>query len=231
METANKNKEKELELRHLGFVRIAAIQALVCVSNLYDYAKQNSGPLKSAVVTVESAVTSVVTPVYDKFKDVPDTLLLFLDNKVDEASHKFDKHAPPLAKQVVSQANVLIHRAAEKAQNLFREAQTGGAKAAFSYAAMEYKNFLVINSVRAWTKLNQYKPIHKVSDKALPIAAHLSEKYNRIVKDMSQKGYPIIGYLPLVPVEDISKAYKEEDAAPKKGDADAKNSCSDSDSD
>lgn len=73
---------KKQELKHLGFVRMAAIQALVCVSNLYDYAKSNSGPLRSAVGTVESAVTTVVGPVYEKFKGVPADLLVFLDKKV-----------------------------------------------------------------------------------------------------------------------------------------------------
>lgn len=79
META---ESKNQELKHLGFVRVAAIQALFCMSNLYDYAKQNSGPLRSMVGTVEGAVTTVVGPVYEKFKDVPDDLLSFADKKV-----------------------------------------------------------------------------------------------------------------------------------------------------
>lgn len=83
METEKKNS-KELGLKHLGFVRVAAIQILASVSNLYDYAKQNSGSLKSAVEKVEGAVTAVVTPVYHKFKDVPDSLLVFLDHKVTQ---------------------------------------------------------------------------------------------------------------------------------------------------
>ena len=70
------------ELKRLGFVRVAAIQALVYVSNLYEYAKQSSGPLRSAVGTVEGVVTTVVSPVYDKLKGVPDDLLVFLDKKV-----------------------------------------------------------------------------------------------------------------------------------------------------
>lgn len=78
METENKNRE----LKRLGMVRMAAIQAVMCMSNLYDYAKRNSGPLRSTVGTVEGAVTTVVGPVFVKFKDVPDDLLVFLDNKV-----------------------------------------------------------------------------------------------------------------------------------------------------
>lgn len=70
------------ELKHLEFVRMIAIKAVVCLSILYEYAKQSSGPLKSTVGTVERAVTTVVGPVYEKFKDVPGDVLVFLDNKV-----------------------------------------------------------------------------------------------------------------------------------------------------
>ncbi|KAE8056671.1 hypothetical protein FH972_013419 [Carpinus fangiana] len=51
---------------------------------LYDYAKQNLGPLLSAVGTVEGTVTAIVGPVYQKLKGVPDDLLVFLDNKVPQ---------------------------------------------------------------------------------------------------------------------------------------------------
>lgn len=75
-------RKKRRELKHLGFARTVAIHALFCVSNIYDYAKQNSGPLRSTVTTVESAVTTVVGPVYRKVQGVPDDLLVFLDDKV-----------------------------------------------------------------------------------------------------------------------------------------------------
>lgn len=72
----------EVNLKHLGFVRVLALNTAVLLSNLYDYAKQNSGPLRSTVGTVENAVTTVVRPVYDRFKGVPDEVLVFLDKKV-----------------------------------------------------------------------------------------------------------------------------------------------------
>lgn len=78
METDRENQH----LKHLGFVRMAAIHTLVCASNLYDYAKENSGTLRSTVGSVEGAVTTVVGPVYEKLKGVPDDLLVFLDKKV-----------------------------------------------------------------------------------------------------------------------------------------------------
>ncbi|KAM1645142.1 hypothetical protein COP1_006620 [Malus domestica] len=211
MATVDKGVEigKEKELKHLGFLEVAAIQTLVCISNLYDYAKQNSGPLRSMVGTVEGAVTAVVGPVYRKFKGVPDDVLTFLDAKVDEATNKFDKHAPPVAKQVASQAHCLIQKAAEKGQRIVREAETGGPRAAIHYAATEYKNFVLNQSVKLWVELNKYPSIHTVAQNAAPTAAHWSGKYNHTVKDLTRKGYAIFGYLPLVPIDEMSKAVEK----------------------
>ncbi|XP_041014258.1 REF/SRPP-like protein At1g67360 [Juglans microcarpa x Juglans regia] len=213
METDRENQH----LKHLGFVRMAAIHTLMCASNLYDYAKENSGTLRSTVGSVEGAVTTVVGPVYEKLKGVPDDLLVFLDKKVDEASHKFDEHAPPFAKQVVSKAHSLIQKASQKAQKLVNVVQHGGPRAAVHYVATEYKQFILSQSVKMWVALNRCPPFHTVADKAVPAAGQLTDKYNNVVKDMTQKGYPLFGYLPLVPVEDISKAFEQGDAD--KGDA------------
>lgn len=89
MKVENQNKE----LKHLRFVRIAAIQTYVVVSHLYESAKNNSGPLRSAVETVEGTVTTVFGPVYNKFKGVPDDVLVFVDNKVFLSPSASQNHA------------------------------------------------------------------------------------------------------------------------------------------
>lgn len=61
---------------------MAAIYIIVCFSTLYAYAKENSGPLKHGVETVEGNVKAVIGPVYEKFHDVPFELLQFVDHKV-----------------------------------------------------------------------------------------------------------------------------------------------------
>ncbi|GKV36758.1 hypothetical protein SLEP1_g44852 [Rubroshorea leprosula] len=61
---------------------MAAIQALVCMSNLYKYMKQNSRPLRLTISTVDGAIAIIVNPIYEKLKIVPDHLLVFLDDKV-----------------------------------------------------------------------------------------------------------------------------------------------------
>ncbi|XP_027334874.1 REF/SRPP-like protein At1g67360 isoform X2 [Abrus precatorius] len=221
------------ELKHLGFVRIAAIQTYVFASNLFEYAKQNSGPLRSAVGTVESTVTTVLGPVCNKFKGVPDDVLVFVDNKVDEATRKFDEHAPPFAKQLADQAKCVIQKVTHEAGKFACEARSGGPRAAIHHVATESKHFLLINSVKLWNGLNHYPPVHALAEMAVPTAAHWSEKYNHVIKVMTEKGYSVVGYLPLIPIDEIAKAFKQQGEANLKGDetasAEKRSESSDSD--
>lgn len=134
---------------------------------------------------------------------------------MDEATHKFDEHAPPLAKKVANQAKNLIQRVTEKAERVVKEAQTGGPRAAAHYAATESKHIVLINTVKLWNGLNQYSSFHTVADIAVPQAAHWSKKYNHVIKEMSGKGYTVFGYLPSIPVDEIAKAFKQQREEPK----------------
>lgn len=72
----------EKKLKYLDFVQVVAIYVIVLFSSIYNYAKGNSGPLKSGIQTVQGAVQAVIGPVYHKFRDVPFQLLVFVDRKV-----------------------------------------------------------------------------------------------------------------------------------------------------
>ncbi|THF99569.1 hypothetical protein TEA_001581 [Camellia sinensis var. sinensis] len=205
-------ENSDRELKRLGFVRMIAINALFCVSNLYEYAKQNSGPLKSTVGTVESAVTTVVGPVYEKFKGVPSDLLVFLDEKADEAANKFDERAPPSAKMVVDKAQSMVQNASHVAQTLVQEAQVGGPSAAIHYVGTVYVSLFLSILARFWYVTNQFPVLHVMAQMAIPRIAHWSEKYNKRIGELSSKGYTCFSYFPQVPVDEIAKAYKQVEA-------------------
>ncbi|KAK4413212.1 Meiosis-specific protein ASY1 [Sesamum alatum] len=206
-------ERNDVQLKHLGFVRILTINAVVLVSNLYHNAKQNSGSLKSAVDTVENAVTTVVGPVYERLKGVPVDLLVFLDKKVDEATHKFDERAPPAAKKVAFKVQLLAKKASEAVEDLAEEAKVAGPVAALTRAGTISKQFAVTQLALVWYKVNEYPALHGVSEMAIPTAAHWSEKYNHLVNNMAAKGYSFFNYVPLVPIEDLAKSYKQVEAA------------------
>ncbi|KAL2903671.1 hypothetical protein RDABS01_002381 [Bienertia sinuspersici] len=204
-----KKNNTQKELKHLSFVRVAAINTIMLLTNMYNYAKQNSGPLRSAVGTVEGAVTTVVTPVYNKFKGFPDHLLVFLDRKVDVASAKFDAHAPSLAKQIATQVHIIFIQSAQLAKQVVHQAQVSGPLAAAQYAANESKDLVLNQSVKVWSKLDKFPPVHMVAEIAVPTATYWSEKYNQVISDFRGKGYDVFSYVPLVPIDEISKAFKQ----------------------
>ncbi|KAL1539254.1 hypothetical protein AAHA92_27894 [Salvia divinorum] len=197
------------ELKRLGFVRFLAINAAVVVTNLYGYAKENSGPLKSTVGKVESTVTAVVGPVFERFKGFHAHILVFLDNKVDEASLKLGECAPAAA----IKAQSIAKEVSRIVQELAEEAKVEGPIAAISHAGKISKDVAVSGLAMAWYKANQFPALHGVLEIAVPTATHWSEKYNSIVKDLASKGYTVFSYAPLVPVEEMEKAYKQVEAA------------------
>lgn len=79
-----KVESEEERLKYLEFVQVAAFSAVVYFSRLYGYAKENSGPLKPGVQSVEGTVKTIVGPVYNRFHDVPIELLKFVDRKVKQ---------------------------------------------------------------------------------------------------------------------------------------------------
>ncbi|KAL3644433.1 hypothetical protein CASFOL_009613 [Castilleja foliolosa] len=209
-------QDNYIQLKHLGFVRALAFHSAIIVSNLYDYAKRNSGTLKSTVEKAENAVTDVASPVYDRFKGVPGDVLVFLDQKVEEVTHKFNECAPPAAKSVVLKTKSIVKKTSE----LVEEAKVDGPLAAISHVGTISKHFAVNQLAVVWYKANQYPALQGFFEMVVPTAVHWSEKYNKLVKDMTLKGYSFSSYVPLVPAEEIAKAYKQaEAAAGKKTDA------------
>lgn len=81
-----KVQTEEEKLKYLEFVQVAALHTILCALKAYSYAKENSGPLKNGVQTVEGTVKTVVAPVYDKYHDVPSELLKLVDRKVSHSS-------------------------------------------------------------------------------------------------------------------------------------------------
>ena len=69
-------------LKWLGFFQVAAQNVTTCPSVLYGYAKENSGPLKQVLDTIEGTVKLIVGPVYPKVQGKPFDILLLADRKV-----------------------------------------------------------------------------------------------------------------------------------------------------
>ncbi|XVF41874.1 hypothetical protein PTKIN_Ptkin01aG0315700 [Pterospermum kingtungense] len=217
-------KDEEQRLKYLEFVQVAAINAVLCFINLYIYAKERSGPLKPGVETVEGTVKTVVRPVYEKYHDVPVELLKFIDRKVGESVSKMDQSVPPVVKQVSSEAISAAQKAPGVARGVASEVQRAGVMSTASgYAKSVYTKYEPTakelyakyepkaeqSAVSAWRKLNQLPLFPQVASVVVPTAAYCSDRYNQTVVSGAEKGYKVASYMPLVPIEKITKVFSE----------------------
>ncbi|KAF8392597.1 hypothetical protein HHK36_022943 [Tetracentron sinense] len=215
-------QENEQTLKYLDFVQVAAFHVVTILSHVYEYAKENSGPLKPGVQTVEGTVKNVIGPVYEKFQDVPFELLKFVDRKVDKSVSELERHVPSLVKQASSQAFSVAKKAPEVARTVASEIQrsgvvdtaTGIAKkvyAEYEPTAKElyskYEPVAEQYAVSAWRSLNRLPVFPQVAEIVVPTAAYWCEKYNQVVCKTAENRYPVLSYLPLVPTERIAKVF------------------------
>ncbi|XVE73304.1 hypothetical protein DITRI_Ditri11bG0106900 [Diplodiscus trichospermus] len=212
-------EENDKKLKYLDFIQVAAIYAVVCLSSIYEYAKENSGPLKPGVQTVEGTVRTVIGPVYDKFHDVPFELLKFVNRKVDESLSELDRHVPSLVKQASSQARAMaseVQRAGvvDAAKTITRTFYTKYEPTA-KELYYKYEPLAEQYAVSAWRSLNRLPLFPQMAQIIVPKGAYWSEKYNEAVYYYSrEKGYVMTSYLPLIPIDRIRKVFEESGRTP-----------------
>ncbi|EPS62615.1 hypothetical protein M569_12175, partial [Genlisea aurea] len=208
--------EEDQRLKYFEFVQIAAFHTLMYAAKLYSYAKENSGPLKPGVDTVEGTVKTVVGPVYDKYHGVPCDVLKFVDRKVDESLNKVQSRFPPTLKQVSSQALETALKAPAAARSVISEVKNTGVvgTAKTVYAKYEpaakdlyvkYEPVAEQVAASAWRSLNHLPFFPKVAHAVAPTASYCSDKYNRTVQIAAEKGFKVASHLPLLPTEKISE--------------------------
>ncbi|KAF9622036.1 hypothetical protein IFM89_029320 [Coptis chinensis] len=218
----NMTEENKQALKYLDFVQVAALQVMICFSSVYNYAKDNSGPLKPGVQTVEDTVKTVIGPVYEKFHDVPIQLLKFVDRKVDSSVSEIGRHVPPLVKSASFQAYSAAQKAPEVARCVASEVQRVGvidtatdiAKTVYTKSEptakqlyAKYEPVAEHYAVSGWHVLNTLPLFPQVAHVVLPAAAYWADKYNQTVCSSAKSGYTVSSYLPLVPIEKIEKVF------------------------
>ncbi|XP_047334068.1 stress-related protein-like [Impatiens glandulifera] len=218
------NEEEETTtLKYLDFVQDGALYAISVFSSLYEFAKANSGQLKPGVETVEGTVKAVVSPVLYKFHDVPSDLLKFVDLKVDESIRELEGHVPLLIKRASSQALMAAQKAPEVARAVAMELQRSGvadtaveiAKTVYSKCEPTAKEMYVnyepvaeYYAVIAWRFLNDLPLFPQMAGIVLPTAAHWADKYNEAVSSAVDRGYTLVNFMPMVPIERIAKIFE-----------------------
>ncbi|EOA29376.1 hypothetical protein CARUB_v10025663mg [Capsella rubella] len=196
-------QDDDMELKHLEFIQVAAVYFAVCFSTLYEFAKDNAGPLKLGVENIEASVQTVLSPLYDKFHDVPFKLLLFVDRKVDDVFFDVEPYVPSLVKHASSQALTVateVQRAGvvDTTRNIARTVREKYEPVAEHYAAT------------LWRLLNQVPLVPDIAQLVIPTAFYWSEKYNDAVRYASDRDYYVAEYLPMIPIEKISDILEQD---------------------
>ncbi|PKU86743.1 Stress-related protein [Dendrobium catenatum] len=207
-QTEQEVKGEVEKLQYLEIVHLAAIRAVLCVTTLYLYAKENSGPLRNGVESVEGTVKTVVGPLYDRYHGFPFELLKIADRKVGASVQELERHVPEGVKKAPDMARSVVG----EVQRAGVVATAAGLAKAACFRAEPAAERLAAS---AWRSLNRLPVFPQVASAVVPAAAGLSERYNRAVSCAAEKGYAVSAYLPLVPTERIAKV--EEKAFAKGG--------------
>ncbi|CAH8320757.1 unnamed protein product [Eruca vesicaria subsp. sativa] len=191
------------ELKHLGFVRTAALYLCVCLSTLYELAKDNAGPLKLGVENIEATVETVLSPLYDKFSDVPYKLLLFVDRKVADVFFDVETYVPSLVKQASRQALTV-------ATEVKRAGVLDTTKSIARSVCDKYEPVAEYYAATVWRLLNRVPLFPEVAQLVIPTAFYWSEKYNDAVRYVGDRDYYVAEYLPMIPIEKISDILEQD---------------------
>ncbi|KAL7584179.1 small rubber particle protein [Lactuca sativa] len=151
-------QSEQEKLKHLEFVEVALVQAILYASKAYDFAKDKTGPLKPGVETLETHVKTVVGPAYEKLQDYPVVALKFVDRKVDESVTQIDGVMPPYVKGLTTTTKGLLVKVDPVAEG---------------YASS------------AWKTLNYLPFVTTVAKAIAPSATLITEKYNQTAQQTS----------------------------------------------
>lgn len=115
-----------------------------------------------------------------------------------------------MAKSVVRITKQVIYKAADISQEIVQEVRVTGPRATILYFATLSKNFVEGYMPILLGQANRLPVINSVAQKFIPAASVWVGKYNNLVTKLGARGYHFFRYLPLVPMDDIAKAFKSE---------------------
>ncbi|XP_076916602.1 uncharacterized protein LOC143576383 [Bidens hawaiensis] len=109
-------KQSTTEFKYLGLWKKIVVRFVVVLSNVYDFAKENSGDFKTTVVSIENKVVPIFGPIYKNIKGLVEQTLVFVDDK-------FDTYAPSFIKKLAIEFNNLIYEAKPLAKRIVTTTQ------------------------------------------------------------------------------------------------------------
>ncbi|KAG4170179.1 hypothetical protein ERO13_A12G131800v2 [Gossypium hirsutum] len=137
---------------------------------------------------------------------------------VDKSLSQLERHVPFMVKQASSQARTVASEVqrvgvVDVAKSITRDIYTK-----YKLTAKEmydkYEPVAEQYVVFAWRSLNRLPFFPQVAQVVLPTTAYWSEKYNQVVQHFGENGYVVAAYLPLIPINRITKVFIDDGRAP-----------------
>ncbi|EFJ10055.1 hypothetical protein SELMODRAFT_447462 [Selaginella moellendorffii] len=201
---------QEPKLKYLGFFQAALIKVTVVIASLYEFAKENSGPLKPGVDSVEGTVKTVVAPVLHKIEGRPAELLILVDSKVDEIVTALKNSLPQFVKERSQQAYDIVTQAPEAARSVVGDVQKRGVYESARDYYNKYEPVAEEWSYSAWTAALKLPVVPQVVHLTAPVALFGVEKFNSLVVVLKENNVPLAAYVPELPLEKIQRAVEME---------------------
>ncbi|KAL3688916.1 hypothetical protein R1sor_015225 [Riccia sorocarpa] len=207
VQVMEKSHEKEAttpsnpSLKYLGFVQVAVIRVLAYVTALYESAKDNSGPLKPGVDSVEGTVKTVVGPVYQKLEGKPLELLSFADRKVGDIVRLLEGVLPEVVVVKSRDLAGVAKKTPDFVSGVVSDVQKRGVQGTAKGLFDQYLPAVEAGAVNAW-KTVRGLPLVPQSVEA---AKYAGEKTNQVINTVKQSRLPFAGYIPFIPVDYIDK--------------------------
>lgn len=212
----------DVELKTLGFLKLAATYALTLILSVY-------GSLKSIefvgnlVRPVEDVVYPYVGPVSEKFLVAADAQLKYIDDMVTFMVFKLSNRVSQAADTVTSYVPESVKNSVDTLKGVSITLKEKGVKETVLDGWPSFRSYLLLILTTIWKAFLALPLAPQFSNSiGLPVALFAAKTYNKAVSHVQTNQIPLIQraapYIPVVPVEVVEASLKEDIAAALKSD-------------
>ena len=128
--------------------------------------------------------------------------------QVDETLNYVDGVVPNYVKEKSYQALDVAKQAPDAAKSIVADVQSRGVYSTASSYYERYEPMAEQLTFEAWQTILSVPYVPQAVNIAAPAAKFGALQYNNIAKGLKSKNLPLVGFLPLVPIERIEEATK-----------------------
>eukprot|EP00249_Psilotum_nudum_P011917 c23464_g1_i1 orf=334-912(-) len=185
------------------------------MSTIYEFAKDQAGPLKPGVENVEDTFKAVVAPVYKTIESNSTELLHFVDREIGEIFKAICEKVKFINEQILSfgkmrpcQACDLLSQGPQVARSVLLEAQNSRLYEKAKSLYFKYEPLAEQWTFDILVKLMKLPFVPRIMQIVFPSILFGAGKFNLFANVLKEKHPPLGSHIPVMPLEKIEKAVK-----------------------